>query len=125
MVKTIVSMLCVGAILLMGAMWECNYIKKEFNEFHDSLQIVYEKVDAQTATSDDVYAIQKNWLKKKKTLHMIVPHTELKEVDLWIAETATLVRDKEWKDAISKMEVLLELSEQIPQTFTISFSNIF
>ncbi len=125
MVKTIVSLICVSLILLGGAIWEGYYIKNEFDDLHSSLEIVYEKVDDQTATIDDIYSLQKVWLKKKKTLHMIVPHTELKEMDLWIAETATLVRDKEWKDAISKIEVLLELTEQIPQTFTIQFSNIF
>ncbi len=125
MVKTIVSLICVSLILLGGAIWEGYYIKNEFDDLHSSLEIVYEKVDDQTATIDDIYSLQKVWLKKKKTLHMIVPHTELKEMDLWIAETATLVRDKEWKDAISKVEVLLELTEQIPQSFTISFSNIF
>ena len=82
------------------------------------------KVDEHTATPDDVYAVQKNWLEKKKSLHTIIPHTEIKEVDLWISEAVTLVRDKEWEDAISKIEVLIELSEQIPKTFTLSLSNI-
>ena len=45
-------------------------------------------------------------------------------MDLWLAEAVTLVRDKEWKDAISKIEVLKELSEQIPMTFRISLENI-
>lgn len=125
MVKSIISMICVAVLLLVGAIWECNYVKKEFNEFHDAIEVVYDKVDDQTATIDDIYVVQNIWLKKKKTLHMLLPHTEIKEVDLWIAETATLVRDREWNDAISKMEVLKELSEQIPKSFAISLSNIF
>ena len=51
-------------------------------------------------------------LAKKKVLHIFIPHNEIKEIDLWLSESATLVRDKEWKDAISKIEVLIELSEQ-------------
>ena len=125
MVKSIISMICVGLILLSGAIWECNYVQKEFNELHDCLQVVYEKVDEQTATMDDIYSVQKLWLNKKKTMHMFLPHNEIKEVDLWIAETVTLVRDGEWQDALSKIEVLRELSEQIPKSFTVSLSNIF
>ena len=125
MVKSLISMLCVGVILLFGAIWECNYVQKEFGELHDCLQVVYEKVDEQTATIDDIYSVQKLWLNKKKTMHMFLPHNEIKEVDLWIAETATLVRDGEWQDALSKIEVLRELSEQIPKSFTVSLSNIF
>jgi hypothetical protein len=45
-------------------------------------------------------------------------------VDLWLSESATLIRDKEWTDAISKIEVLKELSEQIPKTFVIALENI-
>ena len=85
---------------------------------------MYEKVDAETATQDDVYAVQSNWIEKKKVLHIFIPHNDIKEVDLWLSESATLVRDKEWKDAISKIEVLKELSEQIPKTFTLSLENI-
>ena len=125
MVKTIVSAVCVAILLFLGAMWENNFVKKEFGEFSQALDVVYEKVDDQTATIDDIYSVQKIWLDKKKNLHMLVPHTEIKEVDLWIAEAATLVRDKEWEDAISKIEVLKELSEQIPKSFSVSWANIF
>lgn len=124
MVKSIITTICVAILLLVGAIIESTFVKNQFNDFHDSLTIVYAKVDEHTATPDDVYAVQKNWLEKKKSLHTIIPHTEIKEVDLWISEAVTLVRDKEWEDAISKIEVLIELSEQIPKTFTLSLSNI-
>ncbi len=124
MVKSIITTICVAVILLVGAILESNFVNNQFKDFHQSLTVVYTKVDEHSATPDDVYAVQKNWLEKKKSLHTIIPHTEIKEVDLWIAEAVTLVRDKEWEDAISKIEVLIELSEQIPKTFTLSLSNI-
>jgi len=123
-VKTLFSMLAVAAILLAGTIYESCFIKNKFTDFHEVLEILYEKVDEEIATQDDVYAVQKNWLDKKKALHVFIPHNDIKEIDLWLAESATLVRDKEWEDAISKIEVLLELSEQIPKTFTLSWENI-
>ncbi len=124
MVKTLVSMLCVLAILVGGAIYESTFVSRQFNEFHEVLSVLYEKVDEQTATQDDVYAVQNNWIDKKKVLHVFIPHNDIKEVDLWLSESATLVRDKEWKDAISKIEVLKELAEQIPKTFVLSLENI-
>lgn len=124
MVRSIVSMLCVAIILTAGAIYETNFVQRQFNEFHTVLEVLYLKVDDQTATQDDVYAVQKNWLDKKHFLHAFIPHNEIKEVDLWLAEAVTLVRDKEWKDAISKIEVLKELAEQVPRTFQITFDNI-
>lgn len=125
MVKTFISMLVISVMLLVGAYFESNFINEQFDEFHDVLSVLYVKVDEETAVMDDVYAVQNNWLDKKKWLHAFIPHNEIKEIDLWLSESTTLVRDKEWSDAISKIEVLKELCEQIPKTFRISWENIF
>ncbi len=124
MVKTITSILVVACLLIVGAIYENTFVTKQFNEMHEVLVTLYDKVDDTTATQDDVYAVQKNWIAKKKVLHIFIPHNDIKEMDLWLAESATLVRDKEWKDAISKIEVLIELTEQIPKTFMLSWENI-
>ncbi|MBQ8427218.1 MAG: DUF4363 family protein [Clostridia bacterium] len=124
MVKTIITIIVTTLILIGGAIYETDFIHRQFGEFHDVLEVLYEKVDNETATQDDVYAVQENWIEKKKFLHIFIPHNDIKEIDLWLSESATLVRDKEWKDAISKIEVLKELSEQIPRTFIIAVENI-
>ena len=124
LVKTIISILVVSSLLIVGSIYENNFVKKQFEDFNQVLTVLYQKIDDTTATQDDVYAVQKNWLSKKKVLHIFIPHNDIKEIDLWLSESATLVRDKEWKDAISKIEVLIELSEQIPKTFVLSWQNI-
>ncbi len=125
MVKSIVSIICASVLVIAGAIFENYYISTNFNEVRTSLTCLYDKIENQTAVEDDVYAVQKQWINKKKNLHAFIPHAEIKEMDLWIAETVTLVGDKEWKDAISKVEVLIELTEQIPQSFKPTFGNIF
>ena len=125
MVKSIVSMIAVAVILTAGAIYETNFVKRQFSELSVAIECVYEKVDDKTATEDDVYALQKNWLDKKRYLHIFIPHNEIKEFDLWIAESVKLVKEEKWEDALSKMEVLRELAEQIPKTFEVSPENIF
>lgn len=124
MVKTIISMIVVSVIFFAGAIYENHFVNKQFSEFSYVLEVLYQKVDDEVATQEDVYAAQNNWLNKKRYLHAFIPHNEIKEIDLWLAESATLVRDKEWKDAISKIEVLKELAEQIPKTFALSWENV-
>ncbi len=124
MVKTIISMIVVSIIFFAGAIYESNFVKRQFSEFSCVLEVLYQKVDDEVATQEDVYAVQDNWLNKKRFLHAFIPHNEIKEIDLWVAEAVTLVRDKEWSDAISKIEVLKELSEQIPKTFALSWENV-
>lgn len=124
MVKSLVSMLVALAVLIAGSIYETSFVEKQFKEFDVVLEELYEKVDEKSAVKDDVLAVQKNWLDKKRVLHIFIPHNDIKEIDLWLSEAVTLVRDCEWKDAISKIEVLRELSEQIPKTFKVSFENI-
>ena len=125
MLKTLVSLLLALAILVGGEIFESFFVEKQFNEFTVALESLYEKADEKEITKEDVLAVQKNWIEKKHVLHIFIPHNEIKEVDLWLSEAATLVRDKEWHDAISKIEVLKELCEQIPKTFKVSIANVF
>ena len=101
MVKTIISAICVGVLILVGSIWECHLVDKEFAEFNQALSIVYEKIDNQTATIDDVYAVQKNWLEKKQTLHALIPHTEIKEVDFCTYEIVKNKLQDKWNDIVS------------------------
>ena len=125
MVKSIVSMICAFLILISGAIFEDYFVHKQFLEFGDAVDVLYAKIDDESAVTEDVLAVQRLWLNKKQNLHAFIPHTEIKEIDLWLSEAVTLVRDKEWSDAISKIEVLKELAEQIPKTFEIRFQNVF
>ena len=124
MVKTLVSMICAFVIVTAGAVFEDFFVHKQFDDFSEVLNVLYEKIENEEATEDDVLAAQDNWLLKKKNLHAFIPHTEIKEIDLWLSETITLVRDNAWGDAISKVEVLKELAEQIPKTFELRAQNI-
>ena len=124
MVKTIISVIVVACFITVGAILENSFIHKQFDELEIILDTLYEKVEAETAVKEDAYSVQKNWIEKKKYLHVFIPHNEIKEIDLWLSESVTLIDDKEWSDAISKIEVLKELCEQIPKTFTIAWENI-
>lgn len=123
--KTVISVISALIILVAGAIAENRFVKKQFNELSLSFTMLYDKIDNETATEKDVYAVKEQWLDKKKTLHIFIPHNEIKEMDLWLFETTVLVRDKEWTDALSKVDVLKNLCEEVPKTFSLSIENIF
>ena len=125
MIKTIISTVAVASLLTVGAIFEVNFIHSEFNGFAECVNTVYVKVQSETATEDDVYSLQEKWLNSKSKLHAFIPHNEIKEFDLWIAESVKLVKEEKWEDALSKLEVVKELTEQVPKTFEVNFANIF
>lgn len=124
MVKSIISMLVVLALLIVGAVGESIFISNRFDDFSNEIEVLYQKIDQETAVEEDCLSVQKSWIKRKKYLHVFIPHNEIKEIDLWLSESVVLVRDREWTDALSKIEVLGELIEQIPKSFKLSIENI-
>ena len=125
MVKSIISMVIVAMILAVGVLYETMFIRGEFKELTAATDILYEKIDGQSANENDVYTLQTKWVDAKEKLHAFISHNEIKEFDLWIAETVKLVSAEMWDEARSKMEVIKELEEQVPKSFEFSFANVF
>ncbi len=124
MKKTFITIISVAIILTAGAIYESNFIKNEFKDFDGALSVLYVKIQNQTAVKEDVYAVQKKWVDKKHKLHIFIPHNEIKEIDLWLAESVVYVEKEIWEEALPKIEVLKELAEQIPVTFSVRWENI-
>lgn len=125
MVKSIISSLCALIILFAASYGEGAYIKNTFDDFSIFLVQTNEKLEKQTASTQDALALQNFWKEKKRVLHIFIPHNEIKEIDLWLAEAVKPVKNEKWEDALSKIEVLKELLEQIPKTFALSIENVF
>ena len=125
MVKSIISMVIVAIILAVGVIYETTFIRDEFKELVVATDVLYDKIDGQSANENDVYALQTKWVDAKDKLHAFISHNEIKEFDLWIAETVKLVAAEMWDEALSKMEVIKELEEQVPKSFEFSFANVF
>ncbi len=124
MVKSIISTILATVLLVSLSLIEQSVIKNTFLELKDNLTIVYAKTENQTAIKDDILAYQKFWIQKKEFLHVFIPHNEIKEMDLWIGESCTLIENKKYEDALSKLDVVMELIEQIPKTFALRVENV-
>ncbi len=111
-------------IVIVSSYFEQTYLKNSFGEFRKVTEEVYKKTEEKTAVKSDILSVQNLWLEKKKTLHVFIPHNDIKEVDLWISEAVTLIERKMWDDALSKLEVVIEISEQIPKTYMLKLENI-
>ena len=118
-------MICALAVIITGAIIERNFIIEQFNEFSTVVEELYEKTENELAVKDDAIAVQNNWFDKKKWLHNFIPHAEIKEMDLWIAESVNLIGEKKWEEALTKIEVMKALAKEIPKTFEIRIENVF
>lgn len=112
--------LCIG-IFIFGE-W---YLNTQFNEFSTAVNSLYEKVDDRTATPDDGYAVRMLWEDKKSKLHIIIPHNDISYIDYWLSECCGLLENDEYELALGKVEVLKEITKNLPDAYRIRIENVF
>jgi hypothetical protein len=125
MIRTLISILVTLLIIAGLTITEIHYVKTTFSEFTARLQVLMDKAFARTATADDGDAVREFWENKKNTLYVWLPHAALTEIDFQLDEAIGNLYVKDFDSAISKIEVVICLSEDIPQSYSIGLENIF
>ena len=125
MIRTIVSIFVTLALIFGIAFYEGNRVKTTFYEFGKVLQILYEKADSKEITHEDGVATEKFWESKKKTLHVWLPHTAIQEIDYQLYEAVGCLYVEDFDSALPKIEILIGMCENIPQSYRLSVENIF
>lgn len=124
MVKTLLSIFISLALLVGAAVFETFYVGAQFDKFGDALETLEGKVREENATRGDAEAVRELWEAEKKNLHSVIPHNDISYIDYWMGEAVSYIETKNFDDALSKIEVLITICEQIPQTYSVSFENI-
>lgn len=120
-IYTLVSiLLCVALFISVDF-----YLDKQFNEFHDALEILYKKIEDKSANREDGFAVRNMWAEKKTKLHVFVPHNDISYIDYWLSEACGLIYKSEYDLALGKIEALLEITKNLPGGYTMKFENIF
>ena len=101
------------------------YLNKQFDEFHEALDTLYSKVEDETANREDGYAVREMWADKKSKLHIFIPHNDISYIDYWLSEACGLIYRKEYTLALGKIEVLQEITQNLPGGYTLKLENIF
>lgn len=101
------------------------YLDKQFNEFHDTLETLYKKVEDKSANREDGFAVRSMWADKKTRLHVFIPHNDISYIDYWLSEACGLIYKNEYDLALGKLEVLLEITKNLPSSYTMKLENVF
>ena len=112
--------LCIGLFIFSEI-----YIKTQFNEFADALDTLYSKIEDKSATREDGNAVRTLWNDKKSKLQIFVPHNDISYVDYWLSEACGLLYNEEYELALGKIEVLKEITKNLPDSYGIRLENIF
>ena len=125
MVKTILSIAISLCILIGICIFESIFVRKTIYSVEASLIQLESKTKAQTATKADALKVQDEWQNKKKVMHIFVPHNDIGYIDYWLGEAVSYIESKNFDHALSKIQVLISIFEQIPEVYALSLQNIF
>ena len=125
MVRTFLSILIALALILAGAFYELYYVKSTFSVLKSTLLSLYDKSESKLATYEDGRAVQTFWEEKKKYLQIFLPHTALLEVDYQLGEAVGFLYVQDYESVIPKLEILIAMAENIPESYTFGPENIF
>lgn len=101
------------------------YLNRQFGEFYDAVDTLYDKVENKTANREDAYAVREMWSDKKEKLHVLIPHNDISYVDYWLNEACTLIYVENYDLALGKLEVLREIAKTLPDSYSVKHENIF
>lgn len=125
MVKSIIYTLVAIALCLGVFFGTQSYISNQFDDFHTALETLYDKIEDKTATREDAYAVREMWSDKKSKLHILIPHNDISYVDYWLSEACALIYRDEFDLALGKIEVLLEITKNLPDAYSVKLENVF
>ncbi|MBO4939702.1 MAG: DUF4363 family protein [Clostridia bacterium] len=124
MIRTVTSIVITFLFLFALSFYESNRVRTTFENFQNVLLTLYDKVETGNATIQDGEGVEKFWENQKNTLHIWLPHSAIQEVDYQLYEAVGYVYVGDFQSAIPKIEVLLGMCENIPQSYRFSFENI-
>ena len=125
MTKTITTIIISICLLIGGAIAEQIFIKNTFDDIKEEIGEVIEKLEDETATVEDTEKVRDSWVEKKKTLHAFISHNDIKEFDLWLSEAVSYCELGKYDEAKEKLDVALNLANEVPKGYMTRFENIF
>ncbi len=123
MVKNLVSAAIAIFIVALLCGLEAHTQTKAFSEMKAATEIIYEKALDKTATEEDGNALKTLWGHKKEKLHVFIPHSDIREMDLWVSEAVYYLGKKDYQEACGKLKVMIHYCENVPKTYDFSLEN--
>ncbi len=124
MVKSLSAILASLVLLLGAALFEWFYVGDQFASFKEEVETLALKAEAEEANIEDAKAVQSSWERRKEKLHVWIPHNDIARIDEYLAEAVRLVGEKQYAFAVSKLEIILHLTECLPDTYRPAIENI-
>ena len=109
MVKSLISILVAGLLLLGAAIFEGIYVKQQFSAFGEEVSALMQKAEGKQAAAGDAEAVYASWEKRRDELHIWIPHNDISRIDDYLSESIRCFEEEQPTLALAKLEIVLRL----------------
>lgn len=124
MIRTFISILITALLLIGLSVYDICYVQNTFDYFNEILESLFEKTEAHTANYQDGDAVRLFWEDKREVFHIWLPHSSIQEIDVQLSEAIGYLYQENYEDSLAKLQVLINLSSLIPDSYTLKWKNI-
>ncbi len=124
MKKSIISIIVALIIMVGGTWYEQKFVLKTFDELRVEIGECLTKANNEVLTKKEVEDFQKKWEDKKKYLHIFIPHTDIREIGLWVSEAIAFTEYENFEESADKLKVIYDLLISTPQNYRFKIENV-
>ena len=85
---------------------------------------LFRLTEEERATHEDGNALRLSWENEKRKLHIWLPHTAIENVDYHLNEALGYLYQENYADALPKIEVIIDMAENIIRSISLLPENI-
>src|SRR5699024_8425607 len=91
-VKSLLSILFAGLLLVGAAVFEGIDLKRQFSAFGEEVAALIQKAEEGEAGEEDGEAVYASWERRRDELHIWIPHNDISRIDDYLSESIRCLR---------------------------------
>lgn len=124
MTKSIVCGIVALALVLGCGITEVVVLSDSYGDLHQQCLGAMEKAEAHTLTEKEFVVFRKNWEKLREASELLLPHSDVYELNLRFAEAQIYVRQHNYPQLSAHLSVIEELLRYVPHLMVPSLVHI-
>lgn len=126
--KRIIAVIVITLVIIGLAIWELLYIDSTIDVMNAKCGEIYTEISTQTTVTDklsqQVDNIEKYWLKREKTLCLVISHKDMSNIGDYIGYLKASVRNDNLADCQTYALLLRENMRYLGHMISFNFENI-
>lgn len=124
MKRSIVAGAIALALVLSCGIAEFAFLKQQYNRLHQQCLQHMESIRSQSFSLQQFEQFRTNWEKLRETSELLLPHTDVYELNLRFAEAQAYVELQDFPQLLAQFAVIEQLLQYVPHLICPNFNHI-